>query len=75
MVLAAGAAARFPAHFHSRVPLLVEPSRTLCSACHWQFSLSSKSPNSRTTFSRFLRCREGFRLGGNAASVEGFNGS
>ena len=42
-----------------RRPLWVAPSRTLCSACLPQFSLRIKSPNSRSTSSRFLRFRKG----------------
>ena len=61
MVLAAGAAGRLPAHFQTRVPLWVGPSRTLCSACPPQFLVSIKSPNSRSTSSRFLRLREGLK--------------
>ena len=32
MVLIAGAVARCPVHFQSRVPLLIEPSWTFCTA-------------------------------------------
>ena len=48
-----------PSSLLIRVPLLIEPSRTLCSACPEQFPLSSKSPNSRSTSSRFLALSRG----------------
>ena len=62
-VALAGAAGRLPAHFRTRVwddaHCGWPPSRTLCSACPPQFSLPIKSPNSRSTSSRFLRFRRG----------------
>ena len=69
--------AALPAHFRTclgRRPLWAVPWRTLCSACPPQFSLSTKSPNSRSTSSMFLWFQKMFQHLGRGWVLRGSDG-